>query len=84
MKNLIIISSAALLFAGSQICGCGNCSQANAQTTIPNTIVQSAPKTVTLKITGMTCAGCANHISTALDKIEGIIEQEVKYPGGKI
>ena len=39
------------------------------------------PKTITLKITGMTCAGCASHIHTALSKTEGVINDEVKYPG---
>lgn len=80
MKNTLLISSVALLFfAGSQVCGCGSCSQANAQTT--NEVYKSEPKTVTLKVTGMTCAGCANHISASLDKLDGVIGHEVKYPG---
>ena len=81
MKNALLISGAALLFfAGSQVCGCGSCSQANAQI-VETAITKSEPKTVTLKVTGMTCAGCANHISTSLDKLDGVIEHEVKYPG---
>lgn len=80
MKNLIIITSGFLLFAGTQICGCGSCSTANAQTSTVNQFV-SEPKTVTLKITGMTCAGCANNIHNALSAKKGIIENEVKYPG---
>jgi|GEM_PF-181468 len=81
MKNLIIIASGFLFFAGTQICGCGNsCSTANAQTLSVNQSV-GEPKTVTLKITGMTCGGCANHIHSALSKKDGIIESEVKYPG---
>ncbi len=39
------------------------------------------PKTVKLKITGMTCAGCANHVSKALKNVNGVIEQSVEYPG---
>lgn len=29
----------------------------------------------------MTCAGCSNHISTALKAVDGVIEQSVEYPG---
>jgi copper chaperone CopZ len=80
MKNLIIISAAAfLLFTTSQMCGCG--CKANAQTTEKQQSANNETKTVTLKITGMTCGGCANHVSTALKKVEGVLEQEVKYPG---
>lgn len=88
MKKIMLITSASLLFfAGSQVCGGAcpansgrSCSVANAQT-IETTVTKGQPKTVTLKITGMTCAGCANHVSTALGKVDGIIEEEVKYPG---
>jgi len=81
MKNILIISGIFLFFAGSQICGCGDsCSTANAQTLSVNQAV-SEPKTVNLKITGMTCAGCSNHISVALKKVDGIIEHKVEYPG---
>lgn len=38
-------------------------------------------QTIKLKITGMTCAGCANHVSNALDKVEGVVDQEVEFPG---
>jgi copper chaperone CopZ len=81
MKTILIISGLFLFFAGSQICSCGNsCSIANAQTLSVNQTVNE-PKTVKLKITGMTCAGCSNHISTALKNVNGIIEQSVEYPG---
>ena len=42
---------------------------------------QGNSKTVKLKITGMTCAGCANHVSKALKNVNGVIEQSVDYPG---
>lgn len=29
----------------------------------------------------MTCAGCSNHVSSALKNIDGVIEQNVEYPG---
>lgn len=81
MKKIILITSVSLLFfAGSQVCGCGGCSIANTQT-LETAITKSEPKTVTLKVTGMTCAGCANHISASLEKLEGVLEHEVKFPG---
>lgn len=63
--------------------------QANAQCcavpsnkkTIAENSNQENGKTVKLKITGMTCAGCANHISKALKNVNGVIEQSVEYPG---
>jgi mercuric ion binding protein len=81
MKNLIIISAVILSFAASQICGC--CSKANAQTSATNqeNKQQTQPQTVTLKVTGMTCAGCSNHVSKALKNVDGVLEQKVKYPG---
>jgi periplasmic mercuric ion binding protein len=36
---------------------------------------------VKLKITGMTCGGCGNHISSALENTKGVIANDVKYPG---
>ena len=52
--------------------------QAHASST---SLLEDPPKTIKLKITGMTCAGCSNHISKALQGVDGIIEEEVKYPG---
>ncbi len=82
MKSLLILLGSIALIATANVCGCGVC-KANAT---GNTIKQSQilineePKTVTLKITGMSCAGCANHIHTALSKTEGVVSDEVKYP----
>jgi len=40
-------------------------------------------KIVKLKITGMTCGGCAKTISKALDKKDGIVSTDIEYPGDK-
>lgn len=81
MKNTIIFSAIAwMLYMTTQVCGCG--SKANAQTSLQENKQQTETKTVTLKITGMTCGGCAKHIHSALSKKDGIIENEVKYPDG--
>jgi copper chaperone CopZ len=42
---------------------------------------QQKTKQVKLKITGMTCGGCANHIHRALSETKGVVDMEVKYPG---
>lgn len=77
-KNLIILSALFLI----------GITQVNAQCCKPTTdkaqtenSTQQQVKTVKLKITGMTCAGCSNHISNALKKVDGIIEHNVEYPG---
>ena len=38
-------------------------------------------KTVEIKITGMTCSGCSNHVSNVLKETPGVIDNFVKYPG---
>lgn len=36
---------------------------------------------VELKISGMTCTGCSNKIHTALTERDGIVKNEINYPG---
>ena len=38
-------------------------------------------KSVKLKVTGLTCAGCASHLYQVLSETPGVIDNEVKYPG---
>lgn len=38
-------------------------------------------KTLKVKVTGLTCAGCASMLHTALSKKAGIVEDQVDYPG---
>ncbi|QEM19257.1 heavy-metal-associated domain-containing protein [Mucilaginibacter sp. P4] len=80
MKNLILGFSFVALFGAAQVCGCGVC-QASAHTISFKTASINEPQEVTLKITGISCAGCSNHIHTALSKTIGIISDDVKYPG---
>jgi len=40
-------------------------------------------ETVVLKITGMTCGGCAGHVSKALTELEGVLSENVSYPGDR-
>lgn len=38
-------------------------------------------KTVQIKVTGMTCGGCSNHVSKVLTETPGVIDNSVVYPG---
>ncbi len=79
MKNIVVISIVSVLFfAVSQTCGCGSC---KAQNKTQTTQSKAQQQVVTLKITGMTCAGCANTLHSALSKTNGVLKDEVKYPG---
>jgi copper chaperone CopZ len=78
MKTLIVALST-FLFTAVQVCGCGDC-KANAQTPV-KAITKDEAKTVKLKITGMTCASCNNHVATTLKALDGVVEQKVDYPG---
>ena len=36
---------------------------------------------VKLKITGLTCAGCATHVVKVLKETKGVLDNHVEYPG---
>ena len=38
-------------------------------------------KTVELKVTGLTCAGCNSNLSNVLKETTGVLENSVKFPG---
>lgn len=78
MKSLSVIAGAFLLIA-AQPCSIAG-SKINAQATV-KTVNKDEPKTVKLKITGMTCAGCSNQVATTLKALDGVVEQKVEYPG---
>lgn len=66
------------------MCGCGgSCAAKSVHTNTQQAILnpQDSIKTVTLNITGMSCAGCANHIHAELAKTGGIISDKIQYPG---
>lgn len=83
MKNILIILGVAVAIAATSVCGTGICESPAANKTIQavNLTANGDPQSVILKITGMTCAGCASHIHTALSKTDGVLSDEVKYPG---
>lgn len=72
MKTIIISFLATAL-----ICGC-SCKAALGQTDEkPFGTVKT--KVVELTVTGMTCQGCADHVTSALSKKEGVIKSDVKF-----
>lgn len=82
MKSLVLTLSGAFLMITAYACGCGVCKAEPAVEKYTTFIVgKEEPKTITLKITGMTCAGCASHIHKALSATNGVINDEVKFPG---
>jgi copper chaperone CopZ len=68
-----IISIIVVLFAGTQVFA-----QSPETKSVSD---QKKTEKVTLKITGMTCVGCANHIHKTLSEKKGVVDNEVKYPG---
>lgn len=72
MKSIVIS-----LLAAALVCGC-SCKTAFGQK-------QEKPfgiaitKVIELNVTGMTCQGCADHVTSALSKKEGIVKLDVKF-----
>ena len=77
MKNLVIVLVVAL-FSTTPLF---------AQTASRQKAASQQPETaewVTLKVSGITCAGCAGHIQKVLSGKEGVLDHEVKYPGDQV
>lgn len=72
MKTIILSLTFTFLLAGY-----GMAQSANSQT------AESTQKseTVKLKVTGLTCAGCASHLYKVLKETKGVVDNSVEYPG---
>lgn len=80
MKKLMLITGAAILiYLSAQVCGCGSC-EANATITESNVVINKST-TIKLKITGMTCAGCSNHVTQTLESVKGVSKVDLEYSG---
>lgn len=96
MKTMLIIATVVLggLILSHNHCSAGNCFPT--QISEPGTLAgigrhiyaahtaftdTTRMTTVKLKVTGMDCAGCANFIHKTLSATNGIISDEVEYPG---
>jgi mercuric ion binding protein len=60
------------------MCGCGSCS-ASAYGAVKKPIIET--KVLRLKLSGVTCAGCASHVYNTVKALDGVLDQSVAYPG---
>ncbi|RTL48001.1 MAG: copper chaperone [Sphingobacteriales bacterium] len=84
MKYIFILLGTITTIGIIGMCGCGGSCAAKAIHTNTQQVMlhtQDDIKTVTFKITGMSCAGCSNHIHSELAKTSGIISDVIQYPG---
>jgi len=79
MKTLILIS--AIIFTSMSLKANAQCCQPGDQQTKTEITIQQEPKTVKLKITGMTCAGCSKKVYDSIHNTIGVLDQSVEYPG---
>jgi len=79
-KIMMIVGATLLIYLSAQVCGCGGSCDAKVNT-IENPTVVKKNKTVKLKITGMTCAGCSNHVTQTLESVKGVTNVNLEYPG---
>lgn len=78
MKKLLVLPILVLSLISFQVNAQSNKTEAK-QEVVSNKDV----KTVTLKVTGMTCAECSNQVYNALKKVDGVLEQLVEYSEDK-
>jgi mercuric ion binding protein len=77
MKQTLLVLFLVALVSASAEAQC--CKPKNAETTSGEGDLTS--QTVKLKVTGITCAGCSKHIHEALIEQDGILDNQVEYPG---
>lgn len=88
MKNPFIVPVLALMLLSFQTkaqdikAHAPCCPPSRNQIILTENTYQQTVKTVKFKITGITCAGCSSGIYKALEKVNGVIEHSVEYPGG--
>ena len=81
MKRLVKILSVMLIFlTTADIYGFDITLQVH-KLTAKTFITKGESKTVKLKIKGMTCGGCASHVTKALEAVKGISNVDLEYPG---
>lgn len=51
--------------------------------TLSASMVSAATRTVTIRVKGMTCGGCATNVEKALKSTEGVREARVSFERGK-
>ena len=78
-KNLILLSALFLIGITQVNAQCCKPIDSNAQS---ENATQQESKTLKLKITGMTCAGCEENVNHEVNKLTGIIKTNVSYDNG--
>lgn len=78
-RAILVFSLASLLSLGvmAQCCKPKN-TTSSAQKVERKDLIGQTGK---FKVTGMTCAGCSKHLHDALTQQEGILDNQVEYPG---
>ena len=82
MKTLILSMLMLLAFQTFRINA--NINSSTIKFVVKTNNISKKIKTVKLKITGMSCAGCANTIHNILENIPGVIAKSLEYPGDVI
>lgn len=75
MKTIILSFVLVFLIAGQ-----GIAQSADPQKSAKTSTTQEN-ETVKLKVSGLTCAGCASHLYKVLMETKGVIDNSVEYPG---
>ncbi|MEE2680796.1 MAG: heavy metal-associated domain-containing protein [Planctomycetota bacterium] len=89
MKTTTLIGLCALtsvLFTGcKEGCFFGSCDDSSETTTAAATPIDTASirKTVVLKVTGMSCQGCANALKNKVDTVDGVVTCDVSFEKGQ-
>lgn len=78
MIKFVVISSLILIMSWTHVYGFENGVKFGSNTIFG---AKKETKTIKIKVTGMTCAGCAGHITKALNAMDGIESIELEYPG---
>ncbi len=78
-KRIVLFAVAIVIFGSIEVMAQTSESVKKGTSEVKKTPDQEG-KVVKLKITGMTCAGCANHLYKVLSETPGVINNEVKYP----
>ena len=73
MKSIVLSITLVVLLAGQ-----GMAQAAESQKTAK---ITQESETVKLKVTGLTCAGCASHLYKVLKETKGVVDNSVEYPG---
>ena len=89
MKTTTLLGMFALTSVFASGCDCffggGSCEEtttaavATPETTQAN---NSVTKTVVMKVTGMSCQGCANALKSKVDSVNGVVSCDVSYEKG--